>query len=222
MFIFDEIACAIESVGMFVEEKVDTLRDPSTWGGNNEEVVVPNTEEESDFDKYLRDCANSVLFPCGVPESIKKEREREAEEARKAAEKMKREQQLKEFALNGISSMKNLGDLFTDETKEMLAKLQNLDEVSEEDRTKILDELKNESISINLGALLGLVNDEDKAEEKVEAKLEEKKSTKTAATSKGNSKKTTEKKSSVSIQEAIKNTPLNGKISDTLAGNTNK
>lgn len=92
MFILDEIACAVESVGMFVEEKVNTLRDPSSWGLSDDVVTEEDMEdvEEDDFDRYLRDCATGVLFPCGVPESIKKEREEEkrrAEEAAKPEEK---------------------------------------------------------------------------------------------------------------------------------------
>lgn len=89
MFILDEIACAVESVGMFVEEKVNTLRDSSTWG-SSDDIVTERDVEEDDFDRYLRDCATGVLFPCGVPESIKKEREeekRKAEEAAKPEEK---------------------------------------------------------------------------------------------------------------------------------------
>lgn len=89
MFILDEIACAVESVGMFVEEKVNTLKDPSTWG-SSDEIVTERDVEEDDFDRYLRDCATGVLFPCGVPGSIKKEREEEkrrAEEAAKPEEK---------------------------------------------------------------------------------------------------------------------------------------
>ncbi|EOS72072.1 hypothetical protein C818_00219 [Lachnospiraceae bacterium MD308] len=94
MFILDEIACALESVEMFVEEKVDRMLDPTSplfRHSSSSDTLEPTDETEDDyeetksmneykspedFDEYLREGAMGALFPCGVPESIKRGREK--------------------------------------------------------------------------------------------------------------------------------------------------
>lgn len=162
MFILDEIGCFFEEIGLAVEEKICMLQDPTSWprGSSTDEEdencerdqVEPIGEEEpesgnmedqkndeegcglDDFNEYLRECARGILFPRGVPESIKKQQEGEEE--------------------SGESAEKCLTESIEEELKEIMQMVSP--KLSEDDKKEISDSLKSKGLSIDISGLPGI------------------------------------------------------------------